>query len=959
MGEITNSNNQSLNSSLLTGPDLLQNLVAIILRFREHPIAISADIEGMFMQVGVPPSDQLFLRILWREESTGDVEAHQYTRHIFGATDSPTCSNYALQRTATDNENQYPNAAKAVHTSFYMDDLLKSLPTVHEAIKLSQDLVSLLSLGGFNLTKWQSSHPEVVNALKTDTTPPPSSETHVLGMKWMCSDDTLIVSRGTTQTIDSRTITQRLVLSTLSAVFDPIGLVAPFTITARLLLRSIWREKGQDWDAALGDELTKQFTNWASELQSLQHISIPRCYFAIHPPTIELHVFGDASLDAFAVVAYLCAVYDDGTRTVRFVVGKARVSPIKPLTIPKLELQAALTAARIKRQLCSELTFDIATVYMWSDSATVIQWIRSSHKRQPVFVANRVSEILEHTTVDQWHHVPGDQNPADHATRGLSASDLLDSTWIKGPTFLVDDTKWPKEFRPVEEQQIDINEVSSAATQTVPNYNWTKFNSFEKYTRIIAYARRFLSLNRKELRGTPLISDELEAAKYKLFAISQHESFSDEITRISKQQPLTDKSRISALTPFLDDNGILRSKSRISRLPTTFAIRHPIILDGKHPLVKYYIQQLHNTLHHEGIEYIRSVVQQHFWVLKLRSLLRTIKHNCTTCRKFAANCLQPQMADLPADRLASREFPFTFTGVDYFGPMYVTVRRSTQKRWCFLFTCMTTRAIHLELVHSMNTDSCILALQRFFARRGMPRVIRSDNGTNFVRSDKEIRQCFNNLNHVAIQQELAVKNIEWIFNPPAAPHHGGSWERLVRSCKRALYSILGSRNLTDEILSTALCLVEQSLNARPIVPVTSDIADVEALTPNHFLLGRPHAFVPLSLSPDLDARKAYLRAEQYANQIWSRWLAEYVPTLHPRQKWRSPDRDLSVGDLVWIVHDSSPRGHYPLARVTELERGADGVARAAILRTATATLKRPVTKLAPVFSVLETKNRAG
>ena len=229
----------SLNKSLLTGPDLLQNLIHVLLRFRQHQLAVSADIEGMFLQVAVPDWDQPSLRFLWREDPTTNVVVYQYTRHIFGAKDSPTCANYALQRTARDNVNQYPEATKAVLVNFYMDDYLDSVESPERALKRSKELVHLLHLGGLKLTKFVSNVPNLTDRIdgSTQSTEPKviasskEDSSHVLGLKWDHNNDFLVVSRGTSSTV-TKSLTQRLVLSLVSKVFDPIALVAPFTVGA-------------------------------------------------------------------------------------------------------------------------------------------------------------------------------------------------------------------------------------------------------------------------------------------------------------------------------------------------------------------------------------------------------------------------------------------------------------------------------------------------------------------------------------------------------------------------------------------------------------------------------------------------------------------------------------------------------------------------------------------------------
>ena len=247
-----------------------------------------------------------------------------------------------------------------------------------------------------------------------------------------------------------------------------------------------------------------------------------------------------------------------------------------------------------------------------------------------------------------------------------------------------------------------------------------------------------------------------------------------------------------------------------------------------------------------------------------------------------------------------------------------------------------------------------MGIERFCARRGIPSVIWSDNGTNFVASEKELLSNINIWNQQVLSESLVKKGIKWKFNPPSAPHHGGVWERLVRSFKHVFYAVLGNRRLTDEILTTTFCLVEQCLNARPITPVSPEATDIDALTPNHFLLGTASSTLPSHFRPEIDHRKRYVRAQAYSDAIWNRWLKEYVPHLNCRSKWfQSSDRHLKTGDLVWLVEPTAPRGHYPLGRVVKLNYGTDAIARSAEVKTSTGNLVRPVVKLAPVLPISE------
>ena len=395
-----------------------------------------------------------------------------------------------------------------------------------------------------------------------------------------------------------------------------------------------------------------------------------------------------------------------------------------------------------------------------------------------------------------------------------------------------------------------------------------------------------------------------------LFLLSQKEAFPSEFKLLSSEKYVKNVSPIATLSPFIDPDGLLRSIGRISRLSELeFKNKYSIILDGRHPLVKLFVAHQHNKHEHQSIDYLRSVIQTEYAILKLKSLLRNIELNCKNCRKRKLKTITPFMSDLPIERLGYRQAPFNNCGVDYFGPFHVTIRRSLEKRWAFLFTCLTTRAIHIEVVPSMDSSSCVMGVERFIARRGTPSKIWFDNGTNFVDVEKELLLCTRAWNDLAPALHVH-KGIEWKYNPPSSPHHGGSWERLVRSCKRVFYSILTPRKLTDEVLQTTFCLVEQSLNARPLTAVGSNPNEIEALTPNHFLIGqRSVSFPSIATDEHFDHRKRYLRAQGYANAIWTRWLREYVPTLNERRKWHTPtEQELKAGDLVWIVEDSSPRG---------------------------------------------------
>ena len=300
---------------------------------------------------------------------------------------------------------------------------------------------------------------------------------------------------------------------------------------------------------------------------------------------------------------------------------------------------------------------------------------------------------------------------------------------------------------------------------------------------------------------------------------------------------------------FVQVDRTIRVKGRLKHSNLDYNAKHPILLTVKHPVGQFLLEKAHRDNLHEGTEYVRNMLQKEYWIIQVRNVLRKIKSSCIKRRHRNANPIHPPMADLHRERLDEHVFRFTHTGNDYFGPIELKFLRRTLKRLCCLFTCVTTRAEHIEVAQSLDTESCLAAVTRFIARRGYPSTIISDNGTNIVGAANVLKAFMNQWDKDKIESYLAQKKIFWKFNPPGAPHFGGIWERLVQSCKKIMIAILDNRSLTDEVLSTTMCLVEQTFNARPLSAISDDPEVLTALTPNNFLLGRENesaAFMPSS-----------------------------------------------------------------------------------------------------------------
>ena len=305
------------------------------------------------------------------------------------------------------------------------------------------------------------------------------------------------------------------------------------------------------------------------------------------------------------------------------------------------------------------------------------------------------------------------------------------------------------------------------------------------------------------------------------------------------------------------------------------------------------------------------------------------------------------MADLPYERVTPDEPPFTRVGVDYFGPFEVRSRRSVVKRYGVIFTCLAIRAIHLEVAPSLDTDSFINALRRFIARRGQVQELRSDNGTNFTGAERELRTAIEQWNQLQINGVLLQKGIKWTSNPPAGSHHGGSWERLIRSVRKVLNSTLKVQNLDEDGLHTVLCEVEAIINGRPITKASTDPNDLEALTPNHLLLLKTLPSLPPGVfqGTDMYVRRRWRQVQYMSDLFWKRWVKEYLPQLQERQRWSGVKRNLIPGDVVLIVDNTAPRNSWVMGRVLQTFPDRRGFVRQVRIKTKSSCLDRPITKV--------------
>ena len=452
-----------------------------------------------------------------------------------------------------------------------------------------------------------------------------------------------------------------------------------------------------------------------------------------------------ASELAFATAAYFRLSLPDGSTRVAFVFGKSRVAPLKLISIPRLELQAVLMASRMADTVRKEHDLPIDRIVLWSDSMTVLRWIRADARRFKPFVAHRIGEIEELTDVSQWRWVPTHSNPADAATRAPPETSAAQHIWTHGPEFLTKpESEWPVENpgrdTTTSDDQVEIKAeftavVTKEAQLALPDIS--RFSSWIRLMRTTAWIVRYVNNLRAKASSKPtvtcseLLPSEYQQAQKLWWKKAQQDSFQEEIGDLQKHSNVSSSSKLRDLSPVLDSDGVLRMHGRIRSAPPGSPLTpEPVILDPSHPFTQMLLQQYHVWHGHHGQDSVASDVRQTYWVLKLRTAVRRTWTVCQQCKNERAQPTPPQMGHILNARIATFIRPFTHCGMDYFGPLTVTIGRRHEKRYGVIFTCLTTRAVHLELSHDLTTDCTIMAIRRLISRSGCPGVIYSDNGTN-------------------------------------------------------------------------------------------------------------------------------------------------------------------------------------------------------------------------------------
>ncbi|CAH8464754.1 unnamed protein product [Schistosoma turkestanicum] len=952
----------SLNDMIYQGPDSTADLVSILLRFRKEAVAVSADVEEMFMQVKVPEGDRGALRYLWWEGGNTSKEPSEFqmTSHPFGATSSPFCANFAMNKTALSFSSDYEQyVIDAVKNNFYVDDCLISFSSCDQAKRFVTQITELLRRGGFNLKKWVTNSEEVRSMLPDKGVKESlfgiSADcivTHrTLGIEWDVVHDVFKFRFDA----PDKPVTRRGILSVVSSLFDPLGLIAPVCLTAKLLLQGLCKSQ-IGWDQPLNEPYVSKWLDWLSFMRQLGHVTVTRGIknrIDEAEAKVELHLFSDASEIGYGAVAYARVSYAKVQPYCVLLYSKSRVAPIKPVTIPRLEMAAAVLSVRLSEVIRKSLPNFFCGVSFHTDSMIVLYYIKNAEKRYTSYIANRLAVVHQYTSIEQWSYVSSSLNPADWTSRGIQRMNDLE-TWFKCPTLLYNDSSTTTYCPEPTMDQVEFRKakVNLSSTANSPSPILSYYSEWMKLVRSVAWLRRFIDfwiiLHSPSIEGSVatgyLKVKELESAKRKILMVVQREAYGELLNESNVSHKEVSNKRLRGLSPIMID-GLLCVGGRLmySELPSES--KHPVILPGRHRVTELIVRHYHKEEGHMGTSHVLATIRKYYWIVKGTSTVKRVIGRCETCRRFTLCPGNQQMAPLPVYRVQKGWYSFATTGVDYFGPLMVKKGRSLEKRYGCMFTCLQTRAVHIEMAYSLNTDSFIMALIRFIGRRGRPTDVFSDNGSNFVGAVAELKSFVQQWNHQKISKELSSRQIQWHFNPPLASHRGGVWERMIRSIRRLLLLITREQVLTDETLGTYLIEIERILNDRPLTPVVQDANDRLALSPNSLLLLRECDGIAEEGGISDKFHKRWKQVNYLANVFWKRWLKEYLPCLQTRQKWLKEHRNFQKGDVVIVTSDLTTRGKWPLGIVEDCETDKDGRVRTVVVRTNNGVARRDIRRV--------------
>jgi hypothetical protein len=834
----------------------------------------------MFSQIRVEKEDEKMLAFLWAERPGEEPDLYVNTRHVFGAKCSPAVANNAIQFAVN---RKHPHRTVNAKKEIYMDDWLHGNISAEKAVAVTKEIEEALGESGFVLTKIISNSkwvlenfpieklaPKFLELLQKETEDLPTLK--ALGLRWNAEEDTFGFSTRM-KPASPKNLAQ--CLSQMASIYDPLQIIGPFLMQGKLLFQGYFHS-GKTWSNSLDPPQLETWMDWINQIAMVAELSIPRYHGLKFLEPIALNMFSDASKDAYGAVGVF--VNSEGKRS--FVAGKGRVTNKKrPPTIPRAELQALVVGVRLIESTLEQLEgyVNVVKVICWVDSSVVYYWVRNKDEVYKEFVANRLAEVFEFLDKrkelePEVRWLRTDQNPADLISRGCGAEDMKNNLkfWTTGPDFLSQpESSWPEPPpSPQSKEEVAVQKAISMAI--IPAKD-----RFKDYQDLASYVRDQLDVEEPS-------PDQLKNAEEELVKKIQHDHFRTEIRRLKKAAREQPKSKYTSLyfrtgplqrlEVFIDDKGFLRLVTRLVNAEfLDWGERCPLILSSRHGASLLLVREFHRRVHHQGARTTYAEL-----VKKYHLPYKTVKievFRCDSCKKHHPLSLDAPMAALHRSRLQPWTFVFHKTGMDYFGPFLL---KGGKKAWGLLFTCFTTRAVHIEVCPDQSIPTWLNAVERFIARRGKPETISCDRAGTFVGGSKQMAKIVEDQLSEEFQEELAEEvkrrfQVKFFFIPPRTPHYGGVWERIIKEVQENLVKSTSTvANLSLDALSTYIVRAEGVINRRPLA-----IGDgLEVITPASILSPASEAGHGFASSESISRVMGQLR--QMVDHFWRTWTNVYL-----------------------------------------------------------------------------------
>jgi len=929
----------SLNEAAYPGVNLINDLLQLLIKVRAQKYLVLSDIRSAYLMINLNlESDMNKFSILWKD-SNGNLKAYRYKTIVFGF----VSSQFILHNVIKHHLKQFPtdHCNEILLNNMYVDNLYITGNDESELRTLYEECCDRMGQGGFELRSWCSNAEELNSQFVRDerATPQGSVSEKLLGYSYLPETDRIMISRPESTAVEKWT--KRKILACVAGIFDPLGLVLPMTVRAKMLLRKVWLSKVQ-WDDAIPTELLSEWLRIKSDLDKLSSLSFPR---SVYNGKSTLYVFCDASKEVYGFSCYLKS--NDSTES-NLIFSKAKTTPIKTKTIPTLELMAVHLALKCLPTVLEPLRAYVSDVVISIDAQVVLSWVLTGNvKSKNTCARNRVKEIsaFRHDIVENFglkctfKYVDTHSNPADYVTRGLTLREFSNkkTIWLHGPEFIRSAVvQWPETDLGCLSEQSKILTFNAVCSDNEPIIPINRYSKLHKLLKVTAYVFKFVSKLKREKKQ---MVEHMNSARMYWINVEQEKYFAKEIEFLSdKKENAVVPVLVNQLNLFVDNDGILRSRGRISECAQfSYNVVHPVVIPRQSVFTHLVVEDAHIQQKHLGVpSTLAAVRKQGWWVPKGRSTVRSVLSHCVVCKKLNAYSFRyPKPGPYIADKVNFVK-PFESTGIDFTGHLYTKIKGVLHKVYLLVFTCLSIRAIHIEVVPDMTCSNFLFAFIRFCNIHLIPNSVYSDNASTFLQAMGIVAESSED---DSFTEYLNKNNVRHLRIPLHAAWCGSAWERQMRTIKNSLHKAVGRRQLDYYELLTLVSEITNVINSRPLT-YASDEDILRCITPNCFLkfeTGRSlvldgQAGTEINIPRRSDLVKSLSRQSDLFEEMRDRWYSEYLLSLREnardayQEDWENV---LKNDDVVLIEVPNKPRFTWQLGRVLEVLPGKDGIVRCA------------------------------